>query len=136
MQMIGFARLGRDAEVRHTAAGDAVASLSLAFNYGRKDDGGKRPTQWVDGSLWGKRAEALAPYLKKGGGVVVTLDDPHIEEFEGRNGAGYKLAARVSEIELVGGRDDAPTQRQAPAPASAAAKPAAPASMADDDIPF
>jgi single-strand DNA-binding protein len=41
-----------------------VANVSLAFTYGKKGDDGKRPTQWVDASLWGQRAESLAPYIK------------------------------------------------------------------------
>ena len=65
--MIGLARLGRDAEIRTTSQGDSVATLALAFSYGRKGSDGNRPTQWVDAALWGKRAEALAPYLTKGG---------------------------------------------------------------------
>ena len=75
MKAFGLARIGRDAEIRHTAGGDAVASLSLAFTYGRKGEDGKRPTQWVDASLWGKRAEALAQYLTKGSLVAVTPED-------------------------------------------------------------
>ena len=71
MKAFGLARIGRDAEIRHTAGGDAVASLSLAFTYGRKGEDGKRPTQWVDASLWGKRAEALAQYLTKGSPAMV-----------------------------------------------------------------
>ena len=109
--MIGLARLGRDAEVRTTQGGDKVASLSLAFSFGRKDQDGKRPTQWVDGALWGKRAEVLAPYLLKGRAVVVTIDDPHIEEYEGRNGRGYKLAGTVSAIELAGTAEGGQQQR-------------------------
>jgi len=141
MQMIGLARLGRDAELRATQSGEKVASLSLAFNHGQKGADGNRPTQWVDGSLWGKRAEALIDYLVKGQQVVVTIDDPHIEEYQGRNGAGVKLAGRVTQIELAGGGQ----QRTAPAPAAARAPAAAPRPAPapasgglddDSDIPF
>lgn len=102
-KMYGLARIGRDAEVRVTQGGDPVASLSLAFNYGRKDQQGNRPTQWVDGALWGKRAEALAPYLEKGTLIFVELEDVHIETFDGRSGPGHKLAGRVTNIEFAGG---------------------------------
>lgn len=144
MQMIGLARLGRDAELRTTQSGEKVASLSLAFNHGQKGADGTRPTQWVDGSLWGKRAEALIDYLVKGQQVVVTIDDPHIEEYQGRNGAGAKLAGRVTQIELAGKRDDAraaaPAPARAPAPAAAPRPAPAPASSGfddmDDSIPF
>ena len=147
MQMIGLARLGRDAELRTTPNGDPVANLSLAFNYGQKGPDG-RPTQWIDASLWGKRAEVLIDYLVKGQQVVVTLDDPHIETYQGRNGEGHKLAAKVSAIELAGGKpqqsDAGQPAARAPAPAPAPRPAPAPAPRSggggfgpdDDDIPF
>lgn len=142
MKAFGLARLGRDAEIRYTQGGDAVASLSLAFSYGRKGEDGRRPTQWVDGSLWGKRAEALAPYLTKGSLVVVTLEDVHIETYQGKNGEGHKLAGRVIDLELAGGgeRQEAPApQRAAPQRTQPAPRQAAPAMAFDDmadDVPF
>ena len=142
MKAYGLARLGRDAEIRYTQGGDAVASLSLAFSYGRKGEDGRRPTQWVDGSLWGKRAEALAPYLTKGSLVVVTLEDVHIETYQGKNGEGHKLAGRVIDLELAGGgeRQEAPApQRAAPQRTQPAPRQAAPAMAFDDmadDVPF
>ena len=125
MIITGLARIGKDAELRYTSNNEAVINLSLAFSYGRKDSDGKRPTQWVEASLWGKRAETLAPYLLKGKQVDVVLEEPHIETFEGKNGAGHKLVGRVLTIEFAsdGQRQDgqqqsapAPQQRQAPAP--------------------
>jgi len=50
-QLFGLARIGRDAELRFTIANDPVASVSLAFSYGKKDADGKRSTEWVDASL-------------------------------------------------------------------------------------
>lgn len=139
MQAFGLARIGRDAEVRFTPKGEAVANLSLAFTYGRKGDDGKRPTQWVDGSLWGKRAEALAQYLTKGTLLAVTLEDVAIETFTKADGTpSSKLVARVTNVELAG----SPTQAQKPAPAPAPApKPTKPAPSnsfddMDDDTPF
>ena len=97
-------RIGNDPQTRYTQKGDAVMGLSLAYNYGRKGDDGKKPTQWLEASLWGKQAEALAPYLQKGGQIVATVDDLHIEEYEGKNGAGHKLAGRIVSLELVGSK--------------------------------
>ncbi|MBB3004429.1 single-strand DNA-binding protein [Paraburkholderia tropica] len=116
IQIFGLARVGRDVEVRNTTNGDAVASVSLAFSYGRKGDDGKKPTQWVDGALWGKRAEALAPYLTKGTLVTVACEDAHIETFQKQGGGeGVKLAARITAIDLAGNPPQAaqqPQQRQ------------------------
>ena len=138
-KMFGLARLGRDAEIRTTGQGESVTTLALAFSYGRKGSDGKRPTQWVDGALWGKRAEALAPYLTKGGLVSVLLEDVHIETYQGKNGEASKLVGRVVDVELAGGGERAaspapaprPAPRQAPAPAAGGGF-----DDMDSDIPF
>lgn len=108
-QLIGLARIGRDVELRYTGNGDPVANVSLAFNYGRKGEDGNKPTQWVDASLWNKRAEALADYLTSGKQVFVVIDDIHIETYETRDGGtGSKLVGTISNIEFAssGARDD------------------------------
>lgn len=138
-KMFGLARLGRDAEIRTTSQGESVATLALAFSYGRKGSDGRRPTQWVDGALWGKRAEALAPYLTKGGLVSVLLEDVHIETFDGKNGPGHKLAARVVDLELASPKQAgaAPAPRQTPAPRPAPAPSGGHGfEEMDSDIPF
>lgn len=112
MKSIGMARLGKDAEVRFLPDGQAVANLSLAVSYGKAQDG-KRPTQWIDASLWGKQAETLAQYLTKGSVHCFALSDVHIETYQGQNGEGHKLVARVDSVEL-GPRTDAPQGQQAP----------------------
>lgn len=110
MKAYGLCRLGRDAELRVTQSGESVATLSLAFSYGRRGEEGVRPTQWVDASLWGRRAEALLPYLKKGSLLLASLEDVHMESYEGRNGPGHKLAARVVDVEFAG-TSDRPAER-------------------------
>ncbi len=132
MILIGLARLGRDAELRKTPAGDSVANLALAFNYGRNGDDGKTPTQWVDAALYGKRADALAEYLVKGQQVLVQLDDPHVHTFKKKDGTeGAVLKGFVSKIEFAGPKPEA----------KPAAKPAAKQAGnsfddMDDDLPW
>ena len=145
MKTIGLARLGRDAEIRYTPSGEAVANLSLAFNYGKKGDDGNRPSQWIDASLWGARATVLAQFMLKGSVHCFHIDAVHIEEFTRGDGSkGTKLVGMISDVEL-GPRMDgaAPAERQAAparqAPAAGAARPAPkPAPQMDDmdDIPF
>jgi hypothetical protein len=67
MQLIGLARLGRDAEAR-TVGENVVANLGLAFDYydPKSTAQNKRSTTWVDAALWGKQATSLEQYLKKG----------------------------------------------------------------------
>ena len=103
MIITGVARLGRDCEVRFTPNGDAVTNLSLAFNYGQKDQQtGQKPTMWIEASLWGKRAESLAPYLVKGTQLSIVAEEPHIETYKGQNGPGHKLVARILTIDFAG----------------------------------
>jgi single-strand DNA-binding protein len=129
--------------MRYTPEGTAVLNLSLPCDYGRKGQDGKKPTQWVDASLWSKQAEALAPYLVKGQWIAFTLDDAHIEEYQSNGATKPKLVGRISHIKLVG---SAPQQDQAAqhsnhaprqAPAQAPRNPP-PADDFDfpDDVPF
>ena len=140
MKANGLARIGRDVELRHTPNGEAVANLSLAFTYGKRSADGKRPTQWVEAALWGKRAESLAPYLLKGQQVVAYLEDVSIQTYRKQDGTdGVKMAARVGDLELIAGQGDNQEQAQRPALTRAPAPAARPSSGFDDmdsEIPF
>lgn len=133
----GLFRIGRDAEVRFTPSGDPVATLALAYNYGKKAD---KTSQWIEAALWGKRAEVLAPYLLKGQQIAAVIDDAHIETYAKRDGGeGVKLVGRISNIEFASSKP-----QTAPAPAPKPQTQAAPpphhqaSSLADmdSDIPF
>lgn len=143
MKSIGLARIGRDAEIRFLPDGTAVCNLSLATNYGKKGEDGKRPTQWIDASLWGKQAEALAPYLVKGSVHCFVLDEIHLETYpKNGGGEGVKIVARVDSVELgprdagATGQSEAPARQAAPAGQRPAPKPAPNFSDMDDEIPF
>jgi single-strand DNA-binding protein len=140
-------RIGRDAELRYTPGGDAVINLALACDYGRKGQDGKRPTQWVDATLWGKQAEAMASYLLKGQQLYFTMDDAHIETYaKSGGGEGFKLTGKIILIKFVGSPPQAANQpqqrpqqqqpRQQAANRPAQNQQAAPPDSFDDDIPF
>lgn len=147
MKLIGLIRLGGDAEMRYTSEGTPVATLSGAWNFGRKVDG-KRPTQWAKFALWGERAESLQQYLLKGQQLFVVVGDVHVETYDKRDGGqGFNLVGRIEDLQFAGGQQQAQGGAQAPAPAPRAAAPArAPAPAArpaggfdddlDDGIPF
>lgn len=133
--LTGLMRLGRDAELKTPGNSDPVCNLALAYNYGRKVDG-KQPSQWIDASLWGKRAEALAPHLKKGTSVVVTLEDVHVRTFQKQDGtAGSALSGRVMAIEFAGRPPEA-APKPTPPPRPAAAPPPTTGFQDDETIPF
>jgi single-strand DNA-binding protein len=144
MILTALARLGRDAELRHTPKGDAVCELALAINYGRKQEDGNRPTQWLQASMWGQRAESLAPHLQKGKLLYVVVEEPHIETYEGKNGQGHKMVGRIVSLEFAGGgqqqdgqqRQSAPLQPPRQQPARPQQVPRNDFSDMDDDIPF
>lgn len=103
MRLIGIARLGKDAEIRSTRNGTTVANITMAYNYGMKDRDNKKPSQWVQASLFGERADSLAPYLGKGTQVFCILKDVHIEVYEGKDGKTYhNLRGTIDVIEFVG----------------------------------
>jgi single-strand DNA-binding protein len=144
--LVGLFTLGRDAELRTTGQGDQVASLAIAYNYGRKGADGKTPTQWVDAALWGDRAAKLAEYLTKGTQFFMQIDDLHVETYPKNDGTqGVKLVGRIGQIEFTRGQRPAapaqPAQRPAArAPARDVSQTPSPKASGfddmDDDIPF
>ena len=97
-------RIGKDAELRTLQNGQTVCSFTLASDQGFGD---KKTTNWFRISLWGKRGQSLAPYLLKGGQVVVA-GELEIGEWEGK--AQHNVNA--NDIALVGGRADKPGGKQ------------------------
>lgn len=97
-------RLGNDAQLRRTQSGTPVLNFPLATDSGV---GEKRSTSWVDCALFGRRAESLAPHLKKGS-AITAFGELVQRQFQRKDGTeGYGLALRVVELELQGnGRAD------------------------------
>lgn len=116
--------LGNDCRT-NTVGGTFVANFSVAVTSGFGD---KKETHWIDCAYWGKGAEAVQSYLKKGTKVVVSGE-------AGMKPATDKYAAaiscRVNSLTLAGGKSDgaASEPRQSAPPKSETA-------AADDDIPF
>ena len=101
--------LGRDAEVRSLQDGTQVASFSVADSQGRE-----KPTIWWRCSLFGRRAESLAPYLTKGQQVTVSGSVTE-REYADKDGQQRKVQEiRVNDVALQGGkRDEAPARQAA-----------------------
>ena len=116
-QLTDIGRIGRDAELRYTTGQNptAVVALTLACDYGRKGQDGKKPTQWVEAVIFGKQAEAMAPYLVRGQLMHFTIDDAHIEEFKRGDGTpGNKLTGKVIAIKFAGSPPQGVQQNQQP----------------------
>ena len=60
-------RAGKDPEIKYFESGSVKASFSLAVNRPTKE----RETDWFNIDVWGRSAEIVGEYLKKGREVAV-----------------------------------------------------------------
>jgi len=105
-------RLGRDAELRYTPAGDPILSFTVASDIGFGD---RKTTNWFNCQVWGKRGESLKDFLKKGQQVTV-YGSLTLREWEDKEGA-KRLSpdVRVDEISLQGGKQEGNHTQESPA---------------------
>ena len=162
-KVIIVGNLGRDPEIRYMPSGDAIANIAVATSYKSKDKNTgeqKELTEWHRISFFGRLAEIVGQYLKKGSSVYVE-GRLQTRKYTDKDGVEKYATEIVAEnMQMLGGRqgmgggDDmdqsggyensAPSrpQQQAPrqAPPAPAArpqpKPAPNFSDMDDDIPF
>lgn len=117
--------LGRDAELKYLQNGDAVLNFSVADSAGRD-----KPTIWWNCQLFGKRAEPLSQYLKKGQAVTVSGSVSEREWTDKDGNTKKAMNVRVNEVALQGGR----REEEAKPKTNPYHKPAS--GDLDDDIPF
>ncbi|MFL2904502.1 MAG: single-stranded DNA-binding protein [Limisphaerales bacterium] len=72
-KVILMGNLTRDPEVRYTSSGTAIAKLGMAINrHWRNQDGQQQEeTTFVDVDAFGRQAETIGQYLKKGRPIMV-----------------------------------------------------------------
>lgn len=105
-QIIG--NLGADPEIRSTANGTRVATLSVATSRSWTDRSGERQekTEWHRVVCWDKLAEIVERYLKRGDRVYI---EGRIEyrQWEGQDGqTRYTTEIRAREMIMLGGGGD------------------------------
>ncbi len=162
-KVIIVGNLGRDPEIRYMPSGDAIANIAVATSYKSKDRNTgeqKELTEWHRISFFGRLAEIVGQYLKKGSSVYVEgrlqtrkyTDKDGVEKYAtdiiaenmqmlgGRAGAGGDAG-----MDEGGGYESSAPSRPAPRPQAAppqqqaarpAPRPAPNFSDMDDDIPF
>ena len=146
-KVIIVGHLGKDVELRYTAAGDAIANLSVATSESWKDKNTgekKEQTEWHRCSCFGKLAEICGQYLKKGSQVYIE-GSLRTRKWTDKDGVErYTTEIRCDDMKMLGSRQsggsqggdsgyDQPTDYN-PAPPKNKPKP----SFDDlgDDIPF
>jgi single-strand DNA-binding protein len=161
-KVIIVGNLGRDPEIRYMPSGDAIANIAVATSYKSKDRNTgeqKEQTEWHRISFFGRLAEVVGQYLKKGSSVYVE-GRLQTRKYTDKDGVDkYATDIIAEQMQMLGGRQgsgndggmddggsyEAPPQRQAPAPRTQQAT-AAPAQRSTprpvpnfsdmDDIPF
>ncbi len=145
-KVILVGNLGRDAELRYTPGGAAVATLNLATTEVFKDREGqkKEDTQWHRVILWGKTAESLQDYLVKGKQIYVEgkLQTRKWKDKDGNDK--YTTEVRGDRVVLLsgggggGGRggESGGGGRSTAADEFSHAEPGGSVELTDDDIPF
>ncbi len=104
-KVILLGNLTRDIELRHTQGGQALAKFGMAINRKYSVNGeAKESTCFVDITAWGRQAEVLSQYLKKGSQLFVEgrLDFQTWESPEG--GKRSKLEVVLENFQFVGGK--------------------------------
>ena len=145
--------LTRDPELRYTPKGAAICKFGLAINRNWTNEAGEKKEEvtFVDIDAFGRQAEVVAQYMKKGRPFLVE-GRLKLDQWEDKNTHQKQTKLRVvlesfSFIDSKGGDDGNPSNpfppRPAAAPASARAAVSAPAAPeesgpppGDDDVPF
>jgi single-strand DNA-binding protein len=142
-KVILVGNLGRDAELRYTPGGAAIATLSMATTETWNDKAGQRQekTEWHRVVLWGKQAETLTEYLTKGKQIYVEgkLQTRQWDDKDGNKR--YTTEIRGDRVVLLsgggGGRSQMARGPVSDDMGSHAPGPEGPSEpLTDDDIPF
>ena len=137
--------LTRDPELRYTPKGTAVAKIGLAVNrtWLGEDGQKKEEVNFIDVEAWGRQAEVIGQYMKKGRPLLVegrlkldTWEDKNTKQKQS------KLKVVLESFSFIDSNrgDTEQAGRSAPASRPAAAAPAEPVAgdepPASDDVPF
>jgi single-strand DNA-binding protein len=140
-KVILVGNLGKEPEVRYLPSGEAVANITVATSEAWKDKTTgqqKEQTEWHRVVFYGKLAEVVGEYLKKGSKVYVE-GSLHTRKWQDKQTGQdkYSTEIKASAMQMLDGRQGGePAQSH---PGSNQASPTSiddPAGAFDDAIPF
>jgi single-strand DNA-binding protein len=149
-KVVLLGNLTRDPELRYTPKGSAVARLGLAVNRSYKTESGETMEEvtFIDIDAWGKQAELIAQYLRKGNPLFVE-GRLKLDQWDDKNSGQKvsKLRVVMENFQFIGGRAEggagappaaAPARQSRPQPSSTASSTPAESDgpPPDDDVPF
>ena len=139
--------LTRDPELRYTPKGTAIARLGIACNRKWKSETGelKEEVTFVDVDAFGKQAETIGQYLKKGRPILIegrlrydTWEDKQSGQKKSKLGV---VLENFQFLDSGGGRGEGAAEAPRSRPASGSTPPAPEPADGDappesDDVPF
>jgi single-strand DNA-binding protein len=147
-KVILIGNLGKDPELRYTPGGQPVATFSLATTERWNDRNGQRQdrTEWHNIVVWGKLAELVNQYLKKGRSAYVE-GRITTRSWDDRDGVKkYRTEIVAVQVHFLGGSgqqgggDPGPMMDNNSMPSYDMGAPSEPMGMgsssADEDLPF
>lgn len=149
-KVVLLGNLTRDPELRYTPKGSAVARLGLAVNRSYKTESGETMEEvtFIDIDAWGKQAELIAQYLRKGNPLFVE-GRLKLDQWDDKNSGQKvsKLRVVMENFQFIGGRAEggsgappaaAPARQSRPQPSSTASPTPSESDgpPPDDDVPF
>ena len=150
-KVILMGNLTRDPETRVTATGLTICKLGLAVSrvFSTKDGERREETTFVDIDAFGKQAEVITKYFRKGKPILIE-GRLKLDQWESNDGQKRsKMGVVMETFQFVGNRDDSdssnlgdyeqssPPKREAAADKSAPVKDfSADGDTLDEDVPF
>jgi len=139
-KVIIVGNLGQDPEIKYTAGGAAVTTLSIATSDSWKDkDSGmdQERTEWHRVVLWRRLAEIAGEYLKKGSKVYIEgqLQTRKWEQ-EGQTRYTTEIIARDMQFLDSRGSSNTSSTQKSPEVNDQSAADVPDSAIEDDDIPF
>jgi single-strand DNA-binding protein len=137
VQIIGH--LGRDPEVRYLASGDQVANVAVATSETWKDKATgekKEATEWHRVVVYGKLADVIGQYLKKGS-LVYFEGKLKTRKWQDKDGIEkYTTELVCDTMQMLGGRSEANKPSEVETYSSGGLRQPSASQLSDDAIPF
>ncbi|WP_175787581.1 single-stranded DNA-binding protein [Burkholderia anthina] len=114
-RVILVGNLGKDPEIRYMPSGDAIANFRLAMTERYKDKASgdwKEATEWIGCAAFGRQAEIVGEYLKKGSSIYLE-GKLRTRKYQAADGTDrYVTEVRVDSFQMLGGRSDNSGERR------------------------
>jgi single-strand DNA-binding protein len=140
-KVILVGNLGKDPEMRFLPSGEAIANFSLATSETWKDKNTgekKEATEWHRCSAFGKLADIIGQYVKKGSSIYVE-GSLKTRKWQDKDGSDrYTTEIKVDQMKMLGSKGDGggSVPHEEPTEAPKQEKKAGSFADMDDDIPF